>query len=111
MQSVVNMNISLDYDGTYTRDPDFWNAVVASAMMRGHIVYVVTFRTPEQGVEVLNSIGKIVGKDHVYFTSMQSKRNYMEKNGISIDVWIDDMPDCIIRGIDTEVNDGKIYLP
>jgi hypothetical protein len=35
----------------------------------------------------------------------------MWKSGIKIDVWIDDMPDCIVRGIDTEVNDGKIYLP
>ena len=112
MQFVVNtMNISLDYDDTYTRDPVFWDTVVGNAMMRGHIVYVVTLRTPEQGVDVLNSIGKLVGAHKVYFTSMQSKKNYMWKQGVRIDVWIDDMPDCIVRGIDTEINDGRIYLP
>jgi hypothetical protein len=105
------MNISLDFDDTYTRDPALWEAFVVSAMHRGHIVYVVTLRTPEQGDDVMNTIGKVVGAGKVYFTSMQSKKNFMWKNGIRIDVWIDDMPDCIVRGIDTEVNDGKIYLP
>jgi hypothetical protein len=41
---------------------------------------------------------------------MQGKRNYMWKKGIKIDVWIDDMPDAILHGIDNDVNDGKIYL-
>jgi len=80
-------------------------------MVRGHTVYCVTLRTPDQGAEVLATVGQRVGVSNVYFTSMQSKRAFMWKSGIKIDVWIDDMPDCIVRGIDTEVNDGKIYLP
>jgi hypothetical protein len=105
------MNISLDFDDTYTRDPDMWNPFVLHAMARGHKVYCVTLRTPEQGDDVLNTIGQIIGANYVHFTSMQSKRNFMWAKGIKIDVWIDDMPDCIVRGIDTEVNDGKIWLP
>jgi len=103
------MNISLDFDDTYTRDPNMWNTIVAQMQFSGHKVYLVTMRTPEQGLEVLSTIGRIIGSDNVYFTSMQGKRNYMYAKGIHIDVWIDDMPDAILRGIDTDVNDGKIY--
>jgi hypothetical protein len=104
------MNISIDFDDTYTRDPDMWNAVVSRMKLSGHNVYLVTLRTPEQGLEVLSTIGRVIGAENCYFTSMQSKKNYMWKKGIRIDVWIDDMPDAILYGIDTTVNDGKIYL-
>lgn len=105
------MNISLDFDDTYTRDPDFWNMFVMNAIQRNHKVYVVTARTPEQGDVVLNTVGKVVGHNSCYFTSMQGKRKYMWANKIRIDVWIDDMPDMIVSGIDDTVNDGEIYLP
>ena len=100
------MNISLDYDNTYTRDPKMWDLFIRQALMSGHRVYCVTMRTPEQGEEVWNSIGRMVD---CYFTSSQSKSKYMYAQGISIDVWIDDMPICIVEGIET-VNDGEIYL-
>lgn len=99
------MNISLDFDDTYTRDPALWNAFIVSAKARGHNVYCVTMRTPEQGAEVLSTVGKYIP---CYFTSMQSKSKYMYSQGIKIDVWIDDMPIAIIEGIEI-VNDGKIY--
>lgn len=105
------MNISLDFDDTYTRDPALWNVFVQDAIARGHRVYVVTMRSPEQSKEVYDSIGQIVGESRCYFTCMQSKRNFMYAKGIPIHVWIDDMPDAILRGIDNEVNDGKIILP
>jgi hypothetical protein len=99
------MNISLDFDDTYTRDPQMWNNFINLALLSGHKVYCVTLRTPEQGDAVLNSIGKLVP---VYFCSMQSKAKYMYAHGIHIDVWIDDMPICIVEGIEV-VNDGRIY--
>lgn len=105
------MNISLDFDNTYTRDPALWNAFIQDAIARGHKVYCVTMRSIQQSKEVLDTVGQYVGESRCYFTTMQSKRNYMYAKGISIDVWIDDMPDAILRGVDNEVNDGKIYLP
>ena len=54
------MNISLDFDDTYTRDPAFWNSFIVGARGRGHHVYLVTARTPEQGQEVLE-----IGRAHV----------------------------------------------
>ena len=105
------MNLSLDFDDTYTRDPQMWDNFIRLAQLSGHNVYLVTARTPEQGEEVLNSVGKVVGRDRCYFTSMQGKRKYMWANKIRIDVWIDDMPDMIVSGIDDTVNNGHIYLP
>jgi hypothetical protein len=105
------MNIAIDFDDTYTRDPGFWNLVIAHAITRKHIVYCVTARANSYDPEVLDSIGKLIGAGNCYFTAMQGKRAYMYANGINIDVWIDDMPDMICRGIEVEQNDGKIYLP
>ena len=104
------MNISLDFDDTYTRDPAFWNSFIVGARGRGHHVYLVTARTPEQGQEVLDTVGKILGKEYCFFTSMQGKKKYMWAQKIRIDVWIDDMPEMIVSGIDDTVNDGRIYL-
>lgn len=104
------MNISLDFDNTYTADPPLWDVFIDYCRVRGHTVYVVTARAPEQGREVMQSVGTRVGESNVYFTSLQSKRRYMQARGIKIDVWIDDMPDGILHGIDDEVNDGKIIL-
>lgn len=105
------MNISIDFDDTYTRDPGFWNLVIAHAITRNHTVYCVTARANPNDEQVLGSIGKLIGKDNCFFTAMQGKRAYMHANKINIDVWIDDMPDMICRGIEIEANDGKIYLP
>lgn len=104
------MNISLDFDDTYTRDPALWDQFARSAIYAGHNVYLVTMRFPEQGDEVYNTIGKIIKRDNIHFTCHQGKRAFMWSKGIRIDVWIDDMPDAIVRGIE-QVNDGKIILP
>jgi len=84
------MNISLDYDNTYTRDPILWNVFIANARGLGHKVYCVTMRSPQEGIQVFHDLsGKV---DNIYFTNRQAKKDYMFEQGISIDVWIDDMP-------------------
>jgi hypothetical protein len=72
------MRISIDYDGTYTRDPDFWNQVIRMAQQRGHEVKCVTMRFPNEAVDM---------PCDVIYTSRQSKRNFFPA-----DVWIDDQP-------------------
>lgn len=84
------MNISLDYDNTYTRDPKFWNDFCAMATDNGHTVYCVTMRTPSEGADVIASLQYRVSA--IFFTSRKNKKDYMFSVGISIDVWIDDMP-------------------
>lgn len=88
------MNISVDFDDTYTRDPILWDEFVTRALERGHNVYCVTARenTPINQWEVYESIGRIIGKDNCFFTSQMAKAKFMYDRGISIDVWIDDLP-------------------
>ena len=104
------MNIAIDFDDTYTRDPQMWDAFIGLALKNGHNVYCVTARANTQDQQVLGSIGQMVGRQNCYFTAMQGKRAYMWANKIRIDVWIDDMPDMIVNGIE-HVNDGQIILP
>lgn len=83
------MNISLDYDNTYTRDPILWNVFVANAIGLGHKVYCVTMRSHKEAVQVYHDLtGKVTD---IYCTNRQAKKDFMFEQGIAIDVWIDDM--------------------
>lgn len=93
------MNIGLDFDDTYTRDPEGWNEFIRYFTSRAHTIYCTTFRFPEQSQQVYDTIGKVIGYDNCYFTSYQAKRPFMQSKGIMIDVWIDDMPILIDAGV------------
>lgn len=84
------MKIALDYDDTYTKDPDFWDQVIFLAKECHHKVYVVTNRLgEEEDDEVLNIP---IDVNRIFFTEGSAKRKFMEDEGIEIDVWIDDEP-------------------
>lgn len=89
------MNIALDYDHTFTRDPKFWLGFVDAAHQAGHHVYCVTMRTdkPSQAAEVRAAL-----KDHVrdiIFTDYKAKAPFVAAKNLEIHVWIDDMPNTI----------------
>lgn len=89
------MNIALDYDDTYTRDPQMWDWFIRDARFRGHHVYCVTMRYAAEGTDVIQALsGKV---DATFFTARKAKRDYMTKTGIWIDVWIDDSPNWVIE--------------
>lgn len=77
------LNIALDYDGTWTEHPAFWDAFRALARGYGHKVTIVTMRTPSEPVEASGA---------VIYTSRRAKLKYAEENGIDVDIWIDDNP-------------------
>jgi hypothetical protein len=94
------MNISLDYDDTYTQDPVLWNGFCRTAKMRGHTVYCVSFRDTKQMDEPKATVGQVIGEHNCYGTGMRSKKDYMwHQHRISIDVWIDDLPQLIHSGV------------
>jgi hypothetical protein len=84
------VNIGLDYDNTYTRDPECWNQIIDTFEQSGHNVYVVTMRTPEEGQPVREALSSRV--EGIFFTSRKAKKPYMFERGIDISVWIDDCP-------------------
>lgn len=93
------MNISIDFDDTYTRDPQFWNNFIYLAQASGHKVYCVTARGEEyeceEDMQVKPTIGQLVGQDSCIFTNGMQKRQFCLDRGIKIHVWIDDMPEAI----------------
>lgn len=92
------MNIGLDFDGTYTANPELWDGLIELAAAHIDIVYVVTCRrdTPENREEV--HVPGIPRHRHV-FTGLAAKKWFCEQRGIKIDVWIENDPETIIRGM------------
>lgn len=76
----------LDYDNTYTEDPELFNAFIAHAKSRGHIVVCVTSRM-QDGEAVVPGI-------ETFYTAGEPKAEFM-KDHLTIDVWIDDWPENI----------------
>ena len=92
------MNISIDFDDTYTCDPVMWNEFILFAQARGHTVYCVTARGesfPDEVTEVLDTIGQLIGQENCIFTDGKQKRQFCLDKNINIHVWIDDMPEAI----------------
>lgn len=87
-----NIFIGLDYDDTFTRDPVGWAEFVKMMLARGHEVMIVTWRTPEEAVEVGHDMNYWKLPVPVYATSRKAKMKYMFEQGICIDVVIDDNP-------------------
>ena len=86
------LNIALDYDGTYTEDPQAFRDVVNVFHKSGHKVYVVTMRKPEEKIDSLLEV--IV--DDVIYTSRKAKMDFCRNMGVKIDIWIDDMPVLVL---------------
>lgn len=93
------MNLSLDYDDTYTRDPKAWNAFIMIMQASGHKVYLVTWRNVQESNNEIRQLSAIL--DGVYFTDRKAKAKYMfENHNIIVDVWIDDNPSAILKSME-----------
>jgi hypothetical protein len=84
--------IALDYDGTYTADPHLFDYFIDFARNRGHEVHIVTMRFAHEGVRVAAHV------DRIHFTDRKAKRPFMERLGLDVQIWIDDMPEFITMG-------------
>lgn len=90
------MIISIDYDSTYTADPETFNKVIGLFQQAGHTVICVTSRSPDMGEPVLASIGKLIP---VIFANGTFKKAAAHKRGYDVNVWVDDMPMTIDRQV------------
>jgi hypothetical protein len=80
--------IAVDYDDTYTADPELFESFISTAKTKGHVVVIVTFRNGE--VDPLPSLAH-----EVFYTSGTEKANYMKEVGLEVDIWVDDWPELI----------------
>lgn len=80
------MKIALDYDETYTVDPDFWQKFIVLAKAHGHEVIGITKRGP-------SNQGTITVPNIVFHHSdRQAKFQFAKDKGLNINIWIDDAP-------------------
>lgn len=103
------MIIAIDYDDTYTADPAMWDQFIKLANEAGHKVVCVTCRMDpddkERGPMAWGMPASMRGDTRVkipgvpvFYTSFSPKRWFMEGHNIKVDVWIDDMPECVKDG-------------
>lgn len=83
------MIIALDYDNCTTLDIPFWLSFIESAKAAGHTVLIVTYRADWHPLETKFDVP-------VYYTASKAKRDYMSEKGITVNVWIDDRPECVL---------------
>lgn len=75
------MKIALDWDGTWTLDPVFWDNFARLAQEHGHEVTIVTGRGPGEAIAHFLPI---------IYCSRTPKRGHF-----TADIWIDDAPELI----------------
>lgn len=85
--------IAIDYDGTYTADPEAWAIVISVMKARGHEVIMCTHR--HEALEPINMTTPGLNGVMVYYTGRKAKRPWLLRLGIIPDIWIDDNPHWI----------------
>lgn len=89
-----NLKIGLDYDQTYTADPELWDTLINVAVMRGHEVTFVTYRNPDSYNADIICDTQRLGVKVIYTAGMQKSRFY------KADIWIDDSPETIPKVVE-----------
>jgi len=85
------MLISVDYDGTYSADPETFDLVITEFQTNGHEVIIVTARTTDDPVKINPNLDIAV-----YYTEGADKDPYMVDNhGLDVDIWIEDRPQSV----------------
>ncbi|MCG8430999.1 MAG: hypothetical protein MJA29_07490 [Candidatus Omnitrophica bacterium] len=91
------MIIAIDYDMTYTADPDLFDAFIGFAKMRGHLVVIVTSRKESECDHDQGIVGLVRKQVTIYCTNGKAKKHYLHTRGVHPDIWIDDRPEFIFH--------------
>lgn len=91
--------IALDFDRTFTSDIEFWRLFIRAAVSRGHKIYCVTGRTEcDRNKRELSSVfgdSTFSLLSGCIFCNHSSKRAKVDELNITIDIWIDDLPEGV----------------
>ena len=66
------MIIGLDYDDTWTRDPDGWFTAMMALKMRGHTIYGITMRYPREASGMDSRYDQVC--EQILFTGRRQKK-------------------------------------
>lgn len=99
------MRIALDYDLTYTADPDLWDLFIDNCIHIGHDIRIVTTRSPTK--DPLSEIQFPWGDIPVIYCDGVAKRFVCHHyHDFDVDIWIDDKP----QGVDNNSTATKEVL-
>ena len=84
------MIFGLDYDETFSADPELWHAFATIATRRGHRVIGVTARNRDQ---IITDKRYLTACDTVVYCAGHAKYDtVLDLLDVTVDVWIDDKP-------------------
>jgi hypothetical protein len=94
------MLIAIDYDDTFTADPELFKMFVELGKARGHSFVCVTarrdgpceFRGPHRGDQVREAMKGLMP---IVFAKHDYKHEAAVKAGYYVDVWVDDHPEWV----------------
>lgn len=88
------LTIAIDFDDTFTADPDAWRDVIRILRHSGHRVICVSARRDDfaNRRELTEALPSGVDVLLAYDTP---KRNFAASRGYDVNIWIDDKPECI----------------
>jgi hypothetical protein len=90
------MKIALDFDNTYSADPNFWNLFLRITKICGHEVRIVTAR--DERFDRTAALVELEQRVPVVYCRGVAKKWFMTHfgEGFAVDVWIDDKPESIL---------------
>ena len=86
------MTVAIDYDRTWTLDPDGWALIAGILLGRGHTVVMATarFDTPCNQDELRQYVPHAIPAH--FCGGLGLKREVLRSRGVHVDVWVDDDP-------------------
>ena len=78
----MSLTIAIDFDHTWSADPDLFGAFANAAIQRGHTVLIATFRAESHQVPPMPI--------PVHYTAGKAKKAFLAAKGINVDIAIDD---------------------
>lgn len=86
--------VAIDYDGTFTSDPQCWTAVIHCLRAAVHRVICVSARTEADGSRAELRRALPAGID-ILLSEFGQKRQFAKSQGWPVDIWIEDHPESV----------------
>lgn len=94
----MSLLISIDFDSTFTADPELWSIFIQTAKLAGHKVICITARRDilDNRIELEEAFKGLIYPDNIHFAYDCPKKQYATEKGLWVDIWIDDCPEAIV---------------
>jgi hypothetical protein len=104
------MTISIDFDRTFSADPQMWGEFAKKAVADGNTVVMISRRPESDREEVISSLGDYAESfsQGLRVGGEPLTADAADAAGINVDVWVDDSPQTITDKQVKRVEDGEV---